>query len=185
MRAWLAAGCCALGLGCAALPAVSPSQDAGGADDWHMQGRIAVQTAEQSLSGTIHWRHQADTDDLLLTSPLGQGVARILRNAEGVTLEVPNQPSRHARDAEELTRDALGVALPVSGLGWWVRARAVPGRTFEMRRDALGRAEQIRQDGWVIDYLLYPPDSPDLPRKLVATRDGLEIRLVVDHWKTP
>ena len=33
-----------------------------------------------------------------------------------VTLEVSNQPPRHAADAESLTREALGYGLPVSGL---------------------------------------------------------------------
>ena len=51
----------------------------------------------------------------MLTSPLGRGVARIVRDADGVALEVPNQPTRRAPDAESLTREALG--LGASGYG--------------------------------------------------------------------
>ena len=105
--------------GCAVIPSV-PSAQIGNAlsANWTLQGRIGIQTGEQSLSGNIRWQHRADTDELLLTSPLGQGVARIERNAEGVILEVPNQPARRAPDAESLTREILGYALPVSGLTW-------------------------------------------------------------------
>jgi len=186
IRHWLAAGLLALLAGCAALPEVSPTQDeAAGAIVWALQGRIGVQTDAQNLSGNLQWQHHEHADELLLTSPLGQGVARIVRNAAGVTLEMPNQPSRHAPDVEALTRDALGVALPVSGLVWWVRAQAMPDRASEIRRDAQDRPEHIRQDGWVIDYLQYFEDAPAHPKKMVVTRDGLEIRLVVDRWSAP
>lgn len=170
--------------GCASTPSAPPVQNGNALSvNWTLQGRIGIQTSEQSLSGNIRWQHRADTDELLLTSPLGQGVARIERNAEGVTLEVPNQPARRASDAESLTRDILGYALPVSGLTWWVQARPAPGRAFEATRDADGRLAQIRQDGWVIDYLQYAADVPARPRKLVVAREGLEIRLVADSWQ--
>jgi outer membrane lipoprotein LolB len=170
--------------GCASIPSAPPVQNGNALSaNWTLQGRIGIQTDAQSLSGNIRWQHRVDTDELLLTSPLGQGVARIERNFEGVTLEVPNQPARRAPDAESLTREILGYALPVSGLTWWVQARPAPGRAFEATRDADGRLAQIRQDGWVIDYLQYAADVPARPKKLVVAREGLEIRLVTDSWQ--
>jgi len=170
--------------GCASAPAVPPAETrAALSEDWTLQGRISIRSAEQSLSGQIHWKHRAETDELLMTSPLGQGVARILRDAAGVTLEVPNQAARRAPDAESLTREVLGYELPVSGLTWWVRARPTPDRAFDVTRDALGRIAQLKQDGWVIDYLQYADDASARPRKLVVSREGLEIRLVADSWQ--
>jgi outer membrane lipoprotein LolB len=170
--------------GCASSPPVPPAQrDMPLSSSWTLQGRIGIKTDEQSLSGQIHWQHRADSDEVLMTSPLGQGVARIERNAAGVTLEVPNQPARHAPDAELLTREALGYGLPVSGLMWWVQARPSPESPFMVTQDADGRIGQLKQDGWVIDYLQYSTDAPWRPRKLVVTREGLEIRLVVDDWQ--
>ena len=190
MARWLAPLCWAAPLwlalgGCVAIPpAPSAPLDHAPSANWTLQGRIGIQAGEQSLSGNIHWQHRADTDDVLMTSPLGQGVARIERNAAGVTLEVPNQPARHAADAESLTREVLGYALPLSGMAWWVQAQPDPERAFEATRDAAGRLAQLRQDGWVIDYLQYAEDMPARPRKLVVARDGLEIRLVADGWQT-
>ena len=77
----------------------------------------------------------------------------------------------------------LGYGLPVSGLVWWVQARPAPDRAFEATHDASGRIAQLKQDGWVIDYLQYADDAPARPRKLSVARDGLEIRLVADTWK--
>ena len=171
-------------VGCASTPPVPPAQiRASLAANWTLQGRVGIRTAEQSLSGQIHWQHRADMDELLITSPLGQGVARIVSNPEGVMLEVPNEPPRLARDAESLTHEVLGYGLPVSGLTWWVQARPAPNSPFEATREANGRIAQLKQDGWVIDYLQYADDAPARPRKLLVARDGLEIRLVADTWQ--
>ena len=175
----------ALAAGCASTPPTVPADVVISLSaSWTLQGRIGIQADEQSLSGQIHWQHRAETDEVLMTSPLGQGVARIVRDADGVLLEVPNQPSQRAPDAESLTREALGYALPVSGLVWWVQASPDPDRAFEATRDAAGRLTQLKQNGWVIDYLQYAADMPARPRKLVVAREGLEIRLVADSWRT-
>ncbi len=175
----------ALALGGCASPVPVPPLEMRAAlpGDWSLQGRIGIRTDEQSLSGQIHWQHRAGLDELLMTSPLGQGVARIVSNADGVTLEVPNQPVRHAPDAEALTREVLGYGIPVSGLAWWVQAHPAPGRVFEATRDAAGRFAQLKQDGWVIDYLQYAGDASARPHKMVVAREGLEIRLVADSWQ--
>jgi outer membrane lipoprotein LolB len=191
MRGSMAAALLALVLGgCAGVP-VAPTTVIGPSsavpplpDSWTLQGRIAVQSGEQSLAGQFHWQHRADGDEVLMTSPLGQGVARIVRDADGVALEAPNQPTRRAPDAESLTREALGYALPVAGLVWWVQARPDPDSGFEATHDAAGRITQLRQAGWVITYLQYAADAPSRPRRLVVAREGLEIRLVADSWKT-
>lgn len=149
--------------------------------NWTLQGRISIQADEQSLSGQIRWQHSVQADDVLLTSPLGQGVARIVRDTEGVTLEVPNQPARRAPDAESLTHETLGYTLPVAGLAWWIQARPDPDDIFEATCNDAGRLVQLKQHGWVIDYLQYAADGR--PRKLTVTRKELEIRLVVDRWE--
>ncbi len=182
MRRGTMAALLALALGgCAAIPPAPPAAlESPLRANWTLQGRIGVQSGEQSLSGQIHWQHRVESDEVLMTSPLGQGVARIVRDAEGVALEVPNQPTRRAPDAESLTREALGYALPVAGLTWWVQGHPDPGSAFESTQDAGGRIAQLRQHGWVIDYLQYAADAR--PRRMVVTREGLQIRLVADSW---
>lgn len=185
MRASFAAALLALVLGgCASVAPAPPGalEGARPAANWTLQGRIGVLSSEQNMSGHIRWQHRAESDDLLLTSPLGQGVARIVRDGAGIALELPNQPVRRARDADTLTREALGYELPVAGLAWWVQARPAPGHPFEATRDGAGRLTQLKQDGWTIDYLQYEDAMPARPRKLVVAREGLELRLVADQW---
>lgn len=168
--------------GCASVPdRPAPADQSTAQAGWTFKGRIGVQYGEESLSGQLHWQHRADRDELLMISPLGQGIARIVRNTDGVMLELPNRPARHAPDAESLTREMLGYALPVSGLAWWVQARPDPSSPFEVRHDEGGRVAQLRQNGWVIDYLQYTEAAQ--PRRLTVAREGVLIRLVADSWQ--
>lgn len=150
---------------------------------WILMGRFAIKAEENSQSGQLQWQHGREQDTLMVLNPLGQGIARIVRDAGGVTLEIPNQPARRAPDAESLTREAMGVVLPLSGLRHWILVRPDPLRPFEQTRDANGRVAQIRQDGWVIDYPQYMGETDPRPRKINIARDNLEIRLVVDTWE--
>jgi outer membrane lipoprotein LolB len=150
---------------------------------WSLQGRISVKTGEESLSGQLQWQHQRDGDTLMLASPLGQGVAKIVRDGAGVVLERPGEPARQAPTVEALTEDALGYALPVAGLVYWVQANADPASHYDITRDDQGRPARISQDGWTIEYLQYFSDNPGQPRKMKLLRDDLEIRLVIDTWQ--
>jgi outer membrane lipoprotein LolB len=171
--------------GCAAVAprSVAPPAPMVMVPAWSLQGRISVKTGEESLSGQLQWQHQRDVDILMLASPLGQGVAKIVRDANGVVLEIPGEPARQAPTVEALTEDAMGYALPVAGLVYWVQANADPASRHDITRDDQGRPARISQDGWTIEYLQYFSDNPSQPRKMKLLREDLEIRLVTDTWQ--
>jgi outer membrane lipoprotein LolB len=152
-------------------------------EPWSLHGRIALKNGDKSLSGQLQWQHTPARDELTLASPLGQGVARLTSSADGVVLIVPDHPERRAPDAETLTRQTLGVALPLAGLRYWIEGRPDPARAHRQTLNDAGRIAQLKQDGWVVDYLQYR-DAPDWqPRKLVLARDDMTIRLVIDTWQ--
>lgn len=146
-----------------------------------LQGRVSVQYDEQSMSGQIHWQASVESDEVLLSSPLGQGMASISRNSNGVILARPGEPMLAAENVEALTQKALGFRLPLSGLRYWIQAIPDPTSESKVRLNAQGVVEQIAQDGWKIDYLQY---AENRPRKIHVVREGLEIRLVIDAWQT-
>lgn len=164
---------------CASVP--PPGLPAGAPQAFAMQGRVSVQYGGQSLSGQLHWLAGAASDEVLLSSPLGQGVAGISRNDQGVRLTRPGEPPVTSENVEDLTQSVLGFRLPLAGLRFWMQAKPDPARESEVRLDAAGGVERIAQDGWQIDYLQY---SENRPRKIHVTREGLEIRLVIDEWQT-
>jgi outer membrane lipoprotein LolB len=159
---------------CAALPEPSPLPPGG----FDLAGRVAIRHPKDTASGQIFWRHSEDADELLITSTLGQGIARINRERGEYRLVTGDNRLYRASDAESLTEQALGWRLPLAGLPDWVRGQASPGRPAETRRSASGVLE-LRQDGWRIAYEEFREGRPF---RLHLSRDDLEIRLIVDRW---
>lgn len=151
---------------------------------FYLSGRIGVQYDGQGFSGSLQWRHGGAADEILILSPLGQGVARIIRNAQGVMLTTSDEQVYHARDAESLTRQELGWELPLQGLQYWVLGLAAPGSEAGREWDQEKRLSQLRQDHWRIDYLNYrSAQGLSLPGKIVMSNDRIEVKLVIDHWR--
>ena len=147
--------------------------------DFEIAGRIAVKYRDDAGSGNIAWRHGARGDEMLLSSPLGQGIARIVRADDEVTLTTQDGREFRATDAESLTEQVLGFRLPLAGLADWVRARATPG-PVRTRVDSAGRLAELEQSGWRIEYLEYTGARPS---RLRLTYPGLELRLAISDWK--
>jgi outer membrane lipoprotein LolB len=110
-------------------------------------------------------------------------VARIVRDATGVVLQLPDEAPRQAPTVEALTLEALGYPLPVAGLAYWVQASPDPASAFELSTDERGRPARISQEGWTIEYLQYFAENPQRPRRISLSREDLEIRLVNDSWQ--
>ncbi|HEX6829543.1 MAG TPA: lipoprotein insertase outer membrane protein LolB [Burkholderiales bacterium] len=187
MRALLLA--CAMALaGCAAAPPHATLERPAGvtAADlpprFELSGRVSVHEKERGFSGGLRWQHDPERDTLLLITPLGQGVAEILRLPGEARLTTPD--SQHvAPDAETLTEQLLGWRLPLAGLAWWALGSNAPGSPAKLELDDEGRVTRVLQDGWEIRYLRYVAvEGRELPGSLAASRETLEIRLSVDQW---
>ena len=151
---------------------------------WSLHGRIAVHAGEQGWHANLSWR-QTDTDySLELTGPLGQGAVHMRGDAKGVTLERADGVRDWAQDADDLLVRHTGWTLPVAGLRYWVRGRAVPGHPAQWDWAADGLPQQLRQDGWIIQYTEFreQPGHGKLPRRIDLEREGVRARLVIDGW---
>lgn len=165
---------------CAQLPGQPVALDVAG--DFELAGRVAIRHAGEGAGGAITWRHSRDADDLFLTSPIGQGIARITRVGEQVRLVTADGKSFEATDAEALTEQVLGWRLPLKGLSDWVQGRPVGGEDAQISLDVAEQPVEIRQSGWRIEYLGW---RDALPSRLTFFRDKLELRLIVDRWVLP
>jgi outer membrane lipoprotein LolB len=187
--AWAALLACALALaGCAApAPRTTLERPAGvtGADlpsAFDLAGRIAVREKERGFSGSLRWQHRPEGDELLLLTPLGQGVAQILRRPGEARL-ITGESQHVAPDAEGLTEQLLGWRLPLAGLAWWALGSNSPASPSTVELDGEGRVVRLMQDGWEIRYPRYVGvQGRELPGSLAASREELEIRLSVDEW---
>ena len=175
MRSVCAAAAIVLLAACAEFGFVRPAEDL----VFELSGRIAVKYRDEAASGNLAWRHGARGDELLLTSPLGQGIARIVRTGGEVTLTTSEGREHRAADAESLTEQVLGFRIPLAGLAYWVRSQPGPGPA-RTRLDAAGRLAELEQSGWRIEYLEY---DGALPSRLRLSYPGIELRLAISEWK--
>ena len=169
---------------CAVLPTSAPEPavlSRYALDDFVIEGRFSLRQNEQNHSGRLRWKHAGGSDEVLLSSPFGQGVAEIVADARSASLTASDGKTYSAADTESLTEQVLGYRLPLSLLADWVRGRLAPEHVAE--RDASGRPLTLRHEDWRVDYE-YDSDAPDaLPGRLFAERIGVfELRLRIDEW---
>jgi outer membrane lipoprotein LolB len=173
-RAVLAAA--ALAAACAQLEPKPPA----GPLEFQLTGRLAARYESESFTGNVTWSHARQGDEMLISTPMGTGVARIVRDADGVVLRTAEPREYRAADAESLTQRVLGFRLPLAGLGDWVRARPADGPPFQVERSPEGRLRVLEQLGWRVEYQEYEGDRP---KRMRLVYPGVDLRFVVTEWK--
>ena len=149
--------------------------------EFELLGRIAARHADDAFTGAVQWRHAASGDEMLITTPMGQGVARIVREGDAVQLTTADGKEYRAPDAESLTERTLGFRLPLEGLADWVQGRASPGVPAREHKASDGKLHSLDQRGWHIDYLAYGDD--ERPSLMRLNYQGIELRLAISQWK--
>ncbi|MEI6000801.1 lipoprotein localization protein LolB [Paraburkholderia bengalensis] len=153
-------------------------------------GRFAVQYVDQNgqqrnAYGNFDWQERGDTVTVQLRNPLGQTMAIVTSSPSAATLELPNRQPLTADNVSTLMQNALGFALPVEGLRYWLQPSVAPTSkaTTENDPQQATHLKQIQQDGWTIDYLAYA-DAPATGVKRVnleRAEPPLDIKLVLDQ----
>jgi outer membrane lipoprotein LolB len=161
---------------CTQVPLKPPA----GALDFDLGGRIAARYGAEAFTGNLNWRHAAGGDELIISTPFGQGVARIVREGDAVQLTTSDNKSYRAPDAESLTERTLGFRLPLEGLADWVQGRPAQGSPAKVENGGDGRPRLIEQRGWKIEYQEYEGARP---YRLRLTYPDVELRLAISQWR--
>ncbi len=133
--------------------------------EFSLAGRIAARSGKESFTGNITWRHAQGGDEMLISTPTGQGVAQIVRQGDAVLLRTAEPREYRAADSEELTERVLGFRLPIEGLAQTVQGK--PSPALEAR-------------GWKVEYQDY--DAQRRPTRLRLTNGAAEVRLAISQW---
>ena len=136
-----------------------------GALEFSLAGRIAARSGKESFTGNISWRHARDGDEMLISTPTGQGIAQIVRQGDAVVLKTSEPREYRAADSAELTQRVLGFPLPIEGLAQTVQGKPSPA---------------LEGRGWKVEYQEY--DAQRRPTRLRLTNAGAEVRLAIHQW---
>ena len=176
--------------GCAQLPgsAAGKSEQRPGRAaifEFALSGRIAIQRQESHYVVNLAWLHAPQSDEIMLTTPLGQGVAELTRNAAGMRLLTAEKREYTAPDWPALTRQLLGLDLPLASLPRWL-VGAVATDALGVSYDGSGRLQQQLAEGWLVAYLEYESAAADaLPTLVELRREDIEVKLKIDDWQLP
>jgi outer membrane lipoprotein LolB len=185
---------CALLSGCATTTTGPLSQAPVGAyrEAIDLSGRLLVNFEKDGKPDTISvsftWTQTPGAVDASLLSPTGQTVARINVTPQAATLTQGGKPPRVAKDIDALTAQALGWALPVSGMRDWLQgyATAAGGKRFAA---SPANNTVTTADGWVLTFVSWQdgPATPPTPKRIdarraaTATAGELALRIVLDQ----
>ncbi|MBX3708617.1 MAG: lipoprotein insertase outer membrane protein LolB [Gammaproteobacteria bacterium] len=151
---------------------------------WWLNGKIAVQTKQDSGSATVAWTQNQRRYTISLLGPLGSHGMRLSGQPGRVTLQTSDGKSFSAKSPEQLLAEKWGFQLPVSNMNYWIRGLPVPGTPANTQLDPYGRLTALRQQGWNIQYLSYANvNGVDLPEKLSITSSSLRVKIIVYQWR--
>lgn len=152
---------------------------------FELTGRLSARHGTDALSASFRWTHEHERDELDLSNPLGQTIARLSGDASGVRLQTPEGRVETASDWTSLTTRALGWPLPVEGLAFWIQGVPRSGSPAAVEAGSDGVPITLRQDGWNIVYQAYERggDGVSRPQRLTLDYPDVELRIAVDTWR--
>jgi outer membrane lipoprotein LolB len=165
MRAWISWAFALFLVGCAAVPIVPLRPAVQEVTQFSFIGRLAVRQGETRHHVNVDWRHDPQRDEILLTTPLGQGIAEIVRDAGGAHLTLADKRSFAADDWSALSQQVFGFPLPLKASARWL----------------LGDTGNI--EGWRVTIVERETPAADaLPMVIELERDDIAVRLKIDEW---
>ncbi len=157
--------CLPLFFGCASPPAPLPRPASATIQSFAFHGRLIVRRGDFRHHLKVDWRHHPERDEILLSTPLGQGVAELVRDAAGARLVLADRRTFVAEDWGALAERVFGFRLPLAASSrWLIDPTAAP-------------------EGWRMQVIEREGAAPDaLPRLIELERDDIHVRLRIDAW---
>ena len=184
--------------GCAEMPFLLPEKKADteawdlrhaalkNIESWTLQGRMVVIVDDDGWSATLHWVQDQGNYTMRFIAPLGQGTYQLHGDGRLVSFLTAENELYQADNPERLMQENMGWSVPVHGLKYWIKGIPEPGVTSEnMLIDEEGRMTDLQQSGWHITISRYADfNGTQMPSKMVMKNDRLQLRLVIQDWKT-
>ncbi len=159
-----------------------------GLSRFSLTGRVRVRAGEASVMPSVSWQQEREVAKVKLSGLLGIGGVQLEYSPTRLQLVTGDGVKLTDHDAEaELVRQ-IGFALPFEALRYWILGVPAPGAAADTTFDDAGLLQQLDQQSWQIRYqermnVDTAAGVLQLPARFIATRDDLQLRLVVDRWR--
>ncbi len=165
---------------------------------WELKGRLGLQSGDKSGQASVVWARRERDYRINLYGPFGGGLLVLTQGAQGAELRDTKKNTHTGVSAEDVLYETTGWRIPLEDLKYWVVGLPVPDLPRDLRLDAWGRLQTLRQGGWEVRFLEYDeletlelpsriylnaipselPHAPDAP----PGGDKVEVRLVIKEW---
>ncbi|MCJ7558342.1 MAG: lipoprotein insertase outer membrane protein LolB [Gammaproteobacteria bacterium] len=151
---------------------------------WNLSGRLSVRTSADAVNGSLTWLQHGQQLELGFRGPLGMGGFRLTGDDRQMLFEDSKGQQFVLDDPANALASQAGWDVPLTSLGYWVRALPDPAMQVEQSFGPSGRLSQLHQDGWSVTYEEYALEGAfAMPGRVTVERDDVRIRLVVDNWR--
>ena len=152
---------------------------------WDINGRVAIKTARDSGTATIHWHQQSASYEMRVIAPLGQGTYLFRVSPDGVVMQGPDGKTLVAESPEKLMQTGLGWSVDLDGLQYWIRGIPQPETGYQqLSLDGNGRLSYLDQGGFTIEVQRYAElEEVSLPEKLLIKSNDLQLKMIIKNWK--
>lgn len=160
-----------------------------GKPSWNLQSKISLRYRDENLIFGLKWlQRPVNLYIMQISNPLtGALIAKLSRDARGVSLLADNGRTYRDTDEERLLQNQSGVRMPVKGMQYWVRGITSPQyKVDKLVLDNAGRPQSIYQAGWKINYASYLNSNFNAaPRKIILTRsiDKVYLKVIAKNWQ--
>jgi outer membrane biogenesis lipoprotein LolB len=155
---------------CATAPTQPLPQLTKAPQAFEVAGRIAVRDGQRSDIAKLRWtRTRGGHDEWVLSSPLGNEVARIDSVPGGATIVAAGSDSAWTTSFGAVTEKYLGVALDPDVLAGWIHGASTTGAP----------------EGWKVTLEeTQRAGSVDIAKRITASRGDVVVKFVVDEYRS-
>jgi outer membrane lipoprotein LolB len=147
---------------------------------------MAFAVAGEGGSGSFVWDQVEAQTRLDLRGPFGAGALRILANDASLAVDDGGGRSLDAEAARIELQSRLGADLPWRSLRYWMLGVPDPGAPAVVSNSAAAPRRVIEQADWTIGYDAFTTEmGVGLPRRFMARRGDIRVKVVVDDWTVP
>jgi outer membrane lipoprotein LolB len=152
------------------------------ADDWRMEGRIALNVGRKGYNGTVSWEQAGEELDFRFRGPFGFGGFRIHGDNTRLRVKTTRGDEFWVTDPVQEMGERFGFSLPVYSMRYWILGVSDPALEADEVVGEDGLLVELGQGGWQVDFDNYALQGDEfLPGKLVMEKDNIRIRVVSDR----
>jgi outer membrane lipoprotein LolB len=151
---------------------------------WGLSGRIGVIKEEEGWHGNVDWRQRPGGFRAKFFDPFGSEQAQLVGGEGPLHVRLPNGGVVTGQRLRKWERKSFGQPLPLDAIPYWVHGQPMPNQQVsKVKRDGK-LLREMRQLGWTVRYGRWKQrGTQKLPGRIILSKGGVEVKLVVDDYR--